>query len=129
MVAVVNLNERIERGKKAIALAKKKGLDTFRWEKEIVKLELARAQEVARRTCELLDNRGWCLWRCKNLNDDIVVVCRDEDSRGYPNGYPVYIEYELDIVGRDDLNHDSLRLVHEAKKLTGARVTTEYDDE
>jgi hypothetical protein len=73
----------------------------------------------------ILDKQGWCLWKCGALDNDIIVVCRDEDSGGYPKGYPVYMEEELEILGRYDVNHDSLRLVHEAKKLAGARLIAE----
>ena len=117
---------RIERGKKAIELAREKGVDTSSWEKELAGLEvLAQAEEVARRTSELLDKQGWCLWKCSALDDDIVVVCRDEADGGYPTGYPIYMEGELEKLSQDGINDKTLRLIHEAKKLTGARVTTE----
>ncbi|MDD5509488.1 MAG: hypothetical protein PHI12_01560 [Dehalococcoidales bacterium] len=118
-----DIRSRIERGRKAIKIAGEKGMDTSYWEKELAQLEvLAQAEDAARRTGELWDKQGWCLWKCSALDDDIIVVCRDEVSAGYPKGYPVYIEYELDMLGRDKANHDSLRLIHEAKKLAGARV-------
>ncbi|MDD5512081.1 MAG: hypothetical protein PHI12_14950 [Dehalococcoidales bacterium] len=121
-----DIRSRIERGRKAVKIAREKGMDTSYWEKELAQLEvLAQAEDTARRTGELLGKRGWCLWKCGALDDDIVVVCRDEDSGGYPKGYPVYIEYELGMLGRDDVNHDSLRLIHEAKKLAGARLVND----
>lgn len=117
---------RIERGRKAIKVAREKGMDTSYWEKELAILEaLAQAEDTARRTGELLDKQGWCLWKCSALDGDIIVVYRDEVSVGYPKGYPVYIEYELELLGRDKVNHDSLRLIHEAKKLAGARLLNE----
>jgi len=123
---VDDIRSRIERGRKAVKIAREKGMDTSYWEKELAQLEvLAQAEDTARRTGELLGKRGWCLWKCGALDDDIVVVCRDEDSGGYPKGYPVYIEYELGMLGRDDVNHDSLRLIHEAKKLAGARLVND----
>jgi len=120
---VNDIKSRIERGRKAVKIAREKGMDTSYWEKELAQLEvLAQAEDTARRTGELLGKRGWCLWKCGALDGDIIVVCRDEDSGGYPKGYPVYIEHELDMLGRDKVNHDSLRLIHEAKRLAGARV-------
>ena len=119
---MISLNERIERGRKALALAKKKGLDTFQWEDEIVNLELARAQEVARHTGELLSNQGWCLWKCSSLGEDIIVVCRNDLCEGYPEDYPVYMEYELEKIGRGDVSDGTLQLIHEAKKLADATL-------
>ena len=117
-----DIRSRIERGKKAIKLAREKRIDTSSWERELVSLEtLAQAEEVARRTGELLSNQGWCLWECGALDYDIIVVCRDEDSGGYPKGYPVYMEGELKNLCWGDINDGTLRLVHEAKKLAGAR--------
>ncbi len=123
---VDDTKSRIERGRKAVKIAREKGMDTSYWEKELAQLEvLAGAEDTARRTGELLGKRGWCLWKCGALDGDIIVVCRDEVSAGYPKGYPVYIEYELDMLGRDKANHDSLRLIHEAKKLAGARLVND----
>ena len=121
-----DIRSRIERGRKAIKVAREKGMDTSSWDRDLASLEaLAGAENTARLTGELLGKQGWCLWKCSTLDDDIIVVCRDEDSGGYPKGYPVYIEYELGVLGRDDVNHDSLRLIHEAKKLVGARLVNE----
>jgi len=123
---VDDIRSRIERGRKAIKVAREKGMDTSSWDRDLASLEaLAGAENTARLTGELLGKQGWCLWKCSTLDDDIIVVCRDEDSGGYPKGYPVYIEYELGVLGRDDVNHDSLRLIHEAKKLVGARLVNE----
>ena len=117
---------RIERGKKAIELARKKGMDASSWEKELASLEaLAQAEDVARLTSELLDKQEWCLWKCSALDDDIIVVCRDEISSGYPKGYPIYTEGELGTLSQSGISDKTLRLIHEAKKLAGARVITE----
>jgi hypothetical protein len=53
------------------------------------------------------------------------VVCRDEARSGYPEGYAVYMEGELEKLSQDGISDKTLRLIHEAKKLVGARVTTE----
>ena len=39
------------------------------------------------------------------------------------------MEGELEKLSQGGISDKTLRLIHEAKKLTGARVTTEYDDE
>jgi hypothetical protein len=118
-----DINLRIERGRRAIALARAKGLETSLWEKELARLEeeLRQAQEAAARTRELLETRGWCLWRCHALDGEVIVVLRDELVSGFPAGYPTYLEQELGcLIEADD---SALKLIHEAKKLAGATVT------
>lgn len=118
-----DINSRIERGRKAIALARAKGLGTASWEKELARLEeeLRQAQEAATRTRKLLETRGWCLWRCRALDDEVIVVLRDELVDGFPAGYPVYLEQELEcLIEADD---SALKLIHETKKLAGATIT------
>ena len=118
-----DISLRIARGRRAIALARAKGLETASWEKELARLEeeLCQAQEAAARTRELLETRGWCLWRCRVLDDEVIVVLRDELVGGFPTGYPTYLEQELEsLLEVDDI---TLKLIHEAKKLAGATVT------
>jgi len=81
-----------------------------------------KSYETARRTRELLNSRGWCLWRCSVLNNDVIAVVRDELVEGVPQGYPVYTECELALIGGDDVRETTIKLIHEAKKLTGAIV-------
>jgi hypothetical protein len=83
---------------------------------------LAQAEEVARCTRELLATRGWCLWKCSILGGEVIAVVRDESVKGIPEGYPVYTEAELEQLCQDDVSDATLRLVNEAKKLTGAKV-------
>jgi len=80
-------------------------------------------QGVARRTRELLATGGWCLWKCRVLNGGTIVVVRDESVTGYPE-YPVYTEAELKELCQDSASEATIRLVHEAKKLAGAVVTS-----
>jgi hypothetical protein len=117
-----DISSRIERGRRAIALARAKGMATDSWEEELAGLEeeLRRAQERASSN-ELLATRGWCLWRCRALGDEVIVVLRDELVDGFPAGYPTYLEQELDYLL--EVGDGTLRLVHEAKKLAGATVT------
>jgi hypothetical protein len=118
-----DINLRIERGRRAIALARAKGLETSLWEEDLARLEeeLRQAQEAATRTHELLETRGWCLWRCRALGDEVIVILRDELVSGFPSGYPTYLEQELEsLLEVDDC---TLKLIHEAKKLAGATVT------
>jgi hypothetical protein len=81
------------------------------------------AEETARRTRDLLNSRGWCLWRCAALDNDVIAVVRDELVEGVPHGYPVYTEDELTEICGDGTSETTIKLIHEAKKLTGAMVT------
>jgi len=82
------------------------------------------AEDVAQVTAEMLDRRGWCLWRCSALDGEVIAVAVDEGVEGVPEGYPVYTEQELAELCRESTSDTTLRLVHEAKKLAGARVAT-----
>ncbi len=101
-----------------------------KWQKGLVLDEGARtartqAEETARRTRELLATQGWCLWRCNAFGGDTIARVLDENVEGVPGGYPVYTEAELEQLCQDSVSEATLRLVHEAKKLAGAKVTTE----
>lgn len=85
---------------------------------------LAQAEEVAWCTRELLATRGWCLWKCSTLGDEVIAVIREDLIEGVPQGYPVYTELELEELCQDNVNDATLRLIHEAKKLARAKVTT-----
>jgi len=103
----------------AIATGKNKGLDTSVWQEKLK--QLVQAQGVATETRELLETQGWCLWRCRALDDEVIVVASNEHASGCPDGYPVYTELEMSyLLEADD---STLRLVHQAKKLSGATVT------
>lgn len=51
---------------------------------------------------------------------EVIAVTRDELVEGVPVGYPVYTKQELELLLEAD--DAAVRLVHEAKKLAGARV-------
>ena len=82
------------------------------------------AEVIAERTRELLATRGWCLWKCSTLAGDIIAVVLDEKVEGVPERYSVYTEAELEELCKDDISEATLRLVHEAKKLVGAKVVS-----
>jgi hypothetical protein len=77
-------------------------------------------EAVVAETKRLLESQGWCLWRCSTLGDAVIVVVRDELMTGYPAGYPVYLAQELDELG--GAGADTMRRIHEAKKLAGAVI-------
>jgi hypothetical protein len=119
-----DLESRIKRGRRAIALAKERGVDTSVWEKELTRLEaLPQAEEVARHTEELLESCGWCLWRCEAMKGEIIAVAKDEGVKSIPPGVPVYTEAEMEsLFSGEPVRRSTLRLVDEAKRLAGARV-------
>ena len=82
------------------------------------------AEDVAECTRELLASRGWCLWKCSALGGEVIAVVRDENVEGVPEGYPIYTEVEMAELCQDGVSEATLRLVHEAKKLAGAKITT-----
>lgn len=125
MMGLPEIERRIDRGRKAIALARERGMDTSLWESELAQLErkLEEAEGIARRTEELLVSRGWCLWRCNALGGDIIALARDEGVDGIPEGMPVYTEAELGkLFSNKSVTQATLRLIHEAKKQ-GAVIT------
>ena len=124
MQARITLDERIARGEKAIALAKDRGLDTSYWQAELQKFKSLLAWQVAQRTEGLLAGRGWCVWRCSALGNDMIVVAADCGVPGIPQGKAIYTNAELQCLFGDAKPIDlaTLKLVHEAKKLGAARV-------
>ena len=84
------------------------------------------AEEVARRTEELLESRGWCLWQCDDLGGEVIVVALGIDVPGIPWGKVVYTEAELKELfgGGKPVSPTTLRLIHEAKKRTTALVAS-----
>jgi len=78
--------------------------------------------EVARATDWYLATRGWCLWWCATLDGDIVAVVDPHLVRGLPAGYCVYTVTEIHALAQ--LDETTIRLVHEAKKIAGATITS-----
>ena len=112
----VHLKKKLER---AIAAGREKGSDTSVWEEKLRRL--GQAENEASQTYESLASRGWCLWRCNALNDDVILILRDELVTDFPTGYPIYLEQELEYLL--ELDDSTIRLIHEAKKLGGATIT------
>jgi len=77
-------------------------------------------EEVAAETHRQLEDPGWCLWRCSTLDDEVIVVVRDELVTGYPPGFPVYTAQELFECTK--AGGEFIRVAHEAKKTLGAKV-------
>jgi len=125
-----SIERRIDRGRKALALARHKDLDTSQWEDDLQKLELSlqQAEELVRYTYQQFAVMGWCLWKCESLGAEVMVVTRDDKVTGIPTGLPVYTEAELIELHRGSLSRSIMRLVHEAKKRTTARVIPQTEN-
>ena len=92
---------------------------------DVEAIGLSLAEEVARHTRELLDHQGWCLWECSALGGEVIAIVRDELVEGVPEGMPVYTEAELRTLFNKPVPRSTLRLIHEAKRKTGAKVITD----
>jgi len=78
-------------------------------------------EEVARRTSELLGQRGWCRWQCDLLDGDVIVVLDERTARDIPpQEHPTYTVGELFLLLK--LDEATIRLIHEAKKLGDAVI-------
>jgi hypothetical protein len=86
------------------------------------KIQLKSAYDAAQHTRELLDSVGWCFWKCRNLNNEIIVITRDETINSIPRGYPLYTEQEIAEIGSNEIDEAGLRLIHQIKKQ-GAVIT------
>ena len=82
------------------------------------------AEAVAECTRELLATLGWCLWKCSVLDGEVICVVQDELVEGVPEGYQVYTEAEIEELCQDDISNATIRLVHEVKKLVGAKIVS-----
>jgi hypothetical protein len=82
------------------------------------------AIRTAEQTREILKEKGWCIWSCRNLDRDKIIVAAD----GYQmpmmeTDYPIYTLSELEELSKKDLS--TIKLVHQAKKIGGAKVFKE----
>lgn len=107
---------------------------------------LKRATETARQTVKMLKTRGWCFWKCAELDGDIITVIRDgfkpteqqeklimEELGGIYDREPDkakvnqewlgtgYTETELKILAESG----NMQFVHEAKKISGGILMPE----
>jgi hypothetical protein len=77
-------------------------------------------REVARQTKRDLEKRGWALWKCSKLNNDIIVIVKNHSVSGYPDLLPVYTLEEIEKSTGWDAK--SLNMVHHAKKIAQAQL-------
>ena len=79
-------------------------------------------QDIADETRKRLRAKGWLVWTCTKLDNDRIVIVRDETVGGYPQGLPVYTEAELKQF--DELTLGTIRRIHAIKKLELAELTS-----
>jgi hypothetical protein len=86
--------------------------------------------EVSRKTLAALEEKGWCLWRCKLFNDAIICVVRDKSIFDRPSQfsdplrearkYPFFTVKELRSLVKD--SDQTIRMIYEVKKLAPANI-------
>jgi hypothetical protein len=76
------------------------------------------AARMASDTERLLSDRGWCLWRCESLDNDVIAVVRDDNIHDVYGTCITYTEEELRRLfnERRPVDLATLRLIHEAKR-------------
>ncbi len=95
------------------------------------------AEVVSRKTLEDLDKKGWCLWRCRILDDQVITVVRDSpifrkqlrfsDPLRVPASYPVFTVDELHYLAHAE--EWTIRMVYESKKLAPAEIEVAQNKE
>lgn len=84
-------------------------------------IDLTEATKTAEQTREILKDKGWCYWKCYNLDGDIIIVAADGFQLPMMNiKYPVYTMSEINELSNADIN--AIRIVHQAKKLMPGAV-------
>jgi hypothetical protein len=80
-------------------------------------LEQSEAIRTVERTMEALNNKGWCVWTCSNLDNERIFVVQSQFSILHlpHNNYPVYTVDELKELSEASI--ESIKLIHAAKKI------------
>lgn len=79
-------------------------------------------QAVADESRRRLDTKGWVMWQCSKLAEDVsfIIVIRDKSVTGYPEGYPVFTESEMEKL--DDMTIDEISMITRVKQMTKAEI-------
>lgn len=94
--------------------------DEYGLGREPTEEELSQAAITAYETRKALDTIGWVAWECRYLDNDVIIIIRDESVKGYPRGYPVYTENEIKL--HENLTAQEVRRLHLIKKATGGEL-------
>jgi hypothetical protein len=73
-------------------------------------------EALALKTQELLISQGWCFWKCRKLDNEIIIITRDDMLCNIPTGYIAYTEDELAEIDRENIDEGDLHLIHNIKK-------------
>jgi len=87
---------------------------------KVSKEEYEKAVDTSTLTRMYLEKRGWVLWRCSLLDNEIICVIRDETITDYPSRYIAYTEQELKTLNQSSPEH--MKYLHEVKKATQGRL-------
>ena len=81
-------------------------------------------EQTAIESKKLLEERGWCAWKCQILRGEIIILVNDEfhGPVELPPGkrYPVYLLSEFEKVG--ELPDHTIRFIYFIKKHSNATV-------
>lgn len=80
------------------------------------------AQETADKTKEALTYKGYCYWKCSELNGEIIAVVKNKGFR--PRGFEGVVYTERELI--EMCESESFRVIHEAKKL-GMEITEDLE--
>ena len=81
------------------------------------------AEQVAEDTLQHLADVGFCLWRCRALKNQIIMIARPDCEVENRAGYPVYTLEELEMLDGSDEQH--LRFINHAKKFGCTLISVE----
>ena len=79
------------------------------------------AKRVSDKSMMLLEQNGYVIWKCKELNGDRITITISRVSAGTPRKYPVYTVKELRTLCNRESMKDIL-FIHEAVKLGGEEL-------
>ena len=88
-----------------------------------VTLTYEEAEQVAADTLQHLADVGFCLWRCRTLKNQIIMIARPDCEVENKAGYPVYTLEELEMLDGSDEQH--LRFINQAKKFGCTLISVE----
>ena len=86
----------------------------------LIPLTETSAEIVAQQTQNILAKQGYCLWKCQEIHNEIIMIVDKEMPPEAPSGYPVYTREELEKM--DPLPISTVRLINHVKKTSGATV-------
>jgi len=70
-------------------------------------------REVIRKTLDSIEKKGWVMWKCAKLNNDLIVIVGEKNVKGYPSGYPIYTLKEIEMTA--GMSPGTIKLIHAAK--------------